>query len=142
EIRAGMGTPLGRCEGGRVDVAELCRRFGISRQTGYVWIKRFGDAGHDVRALEEKSKRPLTSPTAVELEMEDLVVAARKLHPRWGPRKLRGWLQHRYPGSCFPSASCMSKILQRRGLSRPRKRRRRKGEPLTKPFGDCTGPND
>ena len=129
-------------KGGRVDVAELCRRFGISRQTGYVWIKRFCDAGHDVRALEEKSKRPLTTPTAVELEMEDLVVAARKLHPRWGPRKLRAWLQHRYPGSCFPSASCMSKILQRRGLSRPRKRRRRKGEPLTKPFGDCTAPND
>ena len=27
-------------EGGRVDVAELCRRFGVSRQTGYVWFKR------------------------------------------------------------------------------------------------------
>ena len=92
-------------KGGRVDVAELCRRFGISRQTGYVWIKRFSDAGHDLRALEEKSKRPLTSPAAIELEMEDLVVAARKLHPRWGPRKLRAWLQHRYPGSCFPSAA-------------------------------------
>ncbi len=58
-------------KGGRVDVAELCRRFGISRQTGYVWIKRFSDAGHDLRALEEKSKRPLTSPAAIELEMED-----------------------------------------------------------------------
>jgi putative transposase len=129
-------------QGGRVDVAELCRRFGVSRQTGYVWIKRFCEGGHDVRALEEKSRRPLTSPTAIELEMEDLVVAARKFHPRWGPRKLRAWLLHRYPGSCFPSASCMSKILQRRGLSRPRKRCRRRGLPLTQPFGNCAGPND
>jgi len=129
-------------QGGRVDVAELCRRFGVSRQTGYVWIKRFCEGGHDVRALEEKSRRPLTSPSAIELEMEDLVVAARKFHPRWGPRKLRAWLLHRYPGSCFPSASCMSKILQRRGLSRPRKRNRRRGRPLTQPFGDCAGPND
>jgi putative transposase len=129
-------------QGGRVDVAELCRRFGVSRQTGYVWIKRFCEAGHDVRALEEKSRRPLTSPTAIELEMEDLVVAARKFHPRWGPRKLRAWLLHRYPGSCLPSPSCMSKILQRRGLSRPRKRCRRRGPPLTQPFGDCAGPND
>ena len=52
-------------QGGQVDVAELCRRFGVSRQTGYVWIKRFRDAGHDVRALEEKSRRPLSSPTAM-----------------------------------------------------------------------------
>lgn len=129
-------------EGGQVDMAELCRRFGVSRQTGYVWVRRFVEAGHDVKALEEKSRRPHSSPTAIELEAEDLVVAARKLHPRWGPRKLRAWLQHRYPGGRFPSASCMSKILQRRGLSRPRKRSRRKGAPLSQPFGDCAGPND
>lgn len=130
-------------KGGQVDVAELCRRFGVSRQTGYVWIKRFRDADHDVRAMEELSRRPHSSPTAIELEMQDLVVAARKVHPRWGPRKLRAWLQHRYPGSCFPSASCMSTILQRQGLSRPRKRiRRRRATPSTQPFEDCAGPND
>ena len=38
-----------------------------------------------------------------------------KLTRAGGPRKLRAWLQHRYPGSCFPSASCMSTILQRQG---------------------------
>jgi putative transposase len=129
-------------EGGQVDVAELCRRYGVSRQTGYVWIKRFRDGDHDVRAMEERSRRPHSSPTAIELEMQDLVVAARKLHPRWGPRKLRAWLQHRYPGSCFPSASCMSSILLRHGLSRPRKRTRRKATPSTQPFADCAGPND
>src|SRR5207245_283006 len=81
-------------QGGRVDVAELCRRFGVSRQTGYLWVKRFCDADHDVRALEERSRRPHSSPTAIELEVEGLVVAARKAHPRWGPRKLRAWLRY------------------------------------------------
>lgn len=36
----------------------------------------------------------------------------------------------------------MSIILQRQGLSRPRKRIRRKAMPSTQPFGDCAGPND
>ena len=129
-------------EGGQVDVAELCRRFGVSRQTGYVWIKRYCEASHDIRAMDEVSRRPHSSPTAIEEEMQDLVVAARKVHPRWGPRKLRAWLQHRYPGSGFPSASCMSAILKRHGLSKPRKRVRRRATPSTQPFGDCAGPND
>ena len=30
---------------GHLDVAELCRVFGISRQTGYVWIRRFPSIG-------------------------------------------------------------------------------------------------
>ena len=34
---------------GRVEVAALCRQYGVrSRQTGYVWIRRYQDAGHDV----------------------------------------------------------------------------------------------
>jgi len=35
-----------------VDVAELCRRFGGSRQTGYVRIRPHQAAGHDVAAVE------------------------------------------------------------------------------------------
>jgi Helix-turn-helix domain len=42
-------------EGGRVDVAELCRVFGISRQRGYVWLRRSREASFDARALEESS---------------------------------------------------------------------------------------
>lgn len=36
---------------GRVDVAELSRRFGISRQTAYVWIRRYVESGRDFGAL-------------------------------------------------------------------------------------------
>lgn len=47
---------------GRVNVAELCRIYGVSRETGYVWINRFVRANFDVRALEDRSRRPLSSP--------------------------------------------------------------------------------
>ena len=130
-----------KAKGGRVDLAELCRVFGISRQTGYKWLRRFREAGHDVRALADRSRRPHTSPTAVPEHVQDAVVATRKAHPRWGPRKLHAWLEERYPGVALPSASAMAAVLKRRGLTTPRRRHRRRTPPLTAPFAQATAPN-
>lgn len=69
---------------GRVNVAELCRKYGISRETGYVWLRRFQDAGHKLDAVAEKSRAPLTSPTKVSQQIENDVVDARKEFPTWG----------------------------------------------------------
>src|SRR3989304_2616800 len=97
-----------KAKGGRVDLAELCRVFGISRQTGYKWLRRFREGGHHVRALADRSRRPHTSPTAVPEHVQDAVVATRKAHPRWGPRKLHAWLEERYPGVALPRASAQA----------------------------------
>jgi len=130
-------------EGGRVDVAELARLFGVSRQTAYVWIRRYEKAGHDVAALQEGSRRPHHHPKTTSEAMQDFLVEARKAHPRWGPRKLRAWLLDRYPGRQFPSASCISAVLKRRGLSQPRTRRRRgKILRVNAPFAAAEQPND
>jgi transposase InsO family protein len=129
-------------KGGRVDVAELCRVFGISRQTGYLWIRRFTEAGHDVRALEDRSRRPLHSPTAVPQEMQDFIVDARRQKPRWGPRTLRSWLVDRYPGRSFPSASTFAEILRRHGLTSSRRHRQRARVPRSaEPLGTADAPN-
>ena len=82
---------------GQVNMSELCRVFGISREKGYYWVRRYREAQRDVRAVEERSQRPHTSPAAIGAEVQDAVVAARKAHPRWGPRKLRAWLVKRHP---------------------------------------------
>jgi transposase InsO family protein len=124
-----------------VDVAELCRVFGVSRDTGYRWIRRYVDANHDVRALEERSRRPRHSPTQVSPEMQDAIVQARKQRPRWGPRKLRAWLVDRHPGRQFPSASTFTNILKRNGLTTPKRRGRRRVPPATQPFTEATAPN-
>jgi transposase InsO family protein len=129
-------------EGGPVNMAELCRMFGISRPTGYAWVERYREGKHDVRAVVERSRRPKTSPNALSAEMEDAIVAARKKWPRWGPRKLRQRLVELNPGVFVPSASAMSNVLKRRGLTTPRKRRRRAPiTGVTAPFSACTAPN-
>jgi putative transposase len=123
-------------------VAELARLFGVSRQTAYVWIRRYEQAGHDVAALEEGSRRPHRHPKTTSETMQDFLVEARKAHPRWGPRKLRAWLLDRYPGREFPSASCIGMVLKRRGLSHPRARRRReKVSRVNRPFAAADQPN-
>src|SRR5215472_11155394 len=72
-------------QGGRVNVAELARKYGVHRDTAHVWIRRYVDAGWNLEAMAERSRRPHNSPNAVGEDMEDFVVAARKLHPKWGP---------------------------------------------------------
>jgi hypothetical protein len=70
---------------GRLNFAELCREFGISRQRGYVWLGRYRDADRKVEGVAERSRRPHTTPTKVSDAVEDFLVAARKAHPTWGP---------------------------------------------------------
>jgi transposase InsO family protein len=49
-------------QGGPVNLAELCRMFGISRATGYTWVKRYRDANLEIAAaINERSRRPKTS---------------------------------------------------------------------------------
>jgi transposase InsO family protein len=129
-------------EGASVDFSELCRVFGISRTQGYYWVNRYRDGGFKLSAIEEeRSRRPHTSPTAVPEELQDFVVAARKAHPRWGPRKLHAWLTGRHPELALPAPSTIGEILRRRGLVEARRRRRRRAPPLSQPFAEATGPN-
>jgi transposase InsO family protein len=127
---------------GRVNVSELSREFGISRQAAARWIARFEAAGRDVHALEEGSHRPRHCPHEVPEAMQDAIVVTRKKHPTWGPRKLRAYLIACNPGLSFPAESTIAAILHRNGLTSLRRRRRRRlVVPATKPFASATGPN-
>jgi transposase InsO family protein len=86
----------------------LCRRFSISRKTGYKWLGR--------RELDEpladRSRRPKCSPKQTPEAMTDAVVRLRDEHPTWGGRKLR----HRLIGlgeTSVPAASTITAILHR-----------------------------
>jgi transposase InsO family protein len=67
-------------------LAEICREFGISRPTGYLWLNRYRVVG-SVMGLAEHSRRPLHSPrrTADEIEMAVLALRDEK---GWGGPKL------------------------------------------------------
>lgn len=128
-------------QGGQVDMAELCRKYGVSRPTGYAWVRRFRNADHGLGAIEEKSRRPLSNPNAISPEVEDWIVEARKQMPRRGPRKLRAILVDRYPGVDWPSTTSIGNILKRRGLCRLKKTRKH-APPMSQPFAATREPND
>jgi putative transposase len=117
-------------------VSELARRFEISRKTAYKWIGRFV-AGCE---LTDRSRRPHSSPRAVRTEIEDFIVAARKLKPRWGPRKLRAALQRGNPKAELPSVGTFALIFKRNGLVVPRRRRHRT-PPSSWPLSHAKAPN-
>jgi transposase InsO family protein len=117
-------------------IAELARRFEISRKTAYKWIERFL-AGCE---LTDRSRRPHSSPGAVRTEIEDFIVAARKLKPRWGPRKLRAALQRANPRAQLPSVGTFALIFKRNGLVVPRRRRHRT-PPSSSPLSHAKAPN-
>jgi transposase InsO family protein len=121
---------------GRVNVSELCRMFGVSRQTGYDWLNRYRKE-HSLDALVDQSKRPHTSPTKVDEEIEAMLVAARKQRPTWGARKLRHVLAEHHPSIDWPSPSCITTILTRHGLVKKRRKRRKAPVIAKLPFASC-----
>ena len=103
-------------EAGDVSVAELCRRFGVSRQTGHLYLRRHREAGE--AGLADRSRRPLSSPSRSDAGIEAQVVALRDAHPAWGGRKLaRRLLDLGVVG--VPSPSTVTEILRRHGRLDP-----------------------
>ena len=65
----------------------VCRRYGISRKTGYKWLERFRERG--LEGLIDESRRPLGSPFQTTSEIALEVIRLRKAHPTWGAKKIR-----------------------------------------------------
>jgi transposase InsO family protein len=93
-----------------VNRRELCRRFGISAQTGYKWLGRrtMGD-----EPLADRSRRPHSSPLRSPAAVEARVLAVRDEHPAWGARKIVRCLER--DGHDAPAGSTVHAILRRHG---------------------------
>ncbi|PCI40573.1 MAG: IS481 family transposase [Elusimicrobia bacterium] len=117
----------------------LCEHFGISRKTGYKILGRFKVEG--LLGLEARSKAPVRHPNETAEEIQLAVLAQRRKHPYWGPRKLRRRLQDLYPKVAWPAASTIGTLLKHKGLSRPRRRSRRVSI-YSGPFDLGLEPND
>jgi transposase InsO family protein len=76
-------------------IAQLCREFQISRQTGYTWLKRYQSGG--AAEVMERSRRPVHSPQRTPAELEQALIALRTRYPDWGAAKLRVLLQQQLP---------------------------------------------
>lgn len=96
---------------GELNFSQLCERFGISRKTGYKWLRRFREQGEV--GLADRSRRPSSSPARTPQELEQAILELRDKHPKWGGRKLRRLLLNQ--GIESPSASTITAVLRRHG---------------------------
>src|SRR5271157_738561 len=110
-------------EQGERTMRELCQRHEISRETGYVWLRRYRATG--LAGLAERSRAAQRHPNQTPEEMERMVLELRQAHMRWGPRKLRHVLERDEPGRVWPAVSTIGALLKREGLVVTRRKRTR-----------------
>jgi len=91
-------------------MTELCRRYEISRKTGYKWLKRY-ERESSVEVLRDRSRRPQRSPGRTSGAREQQVLAVRD-EKGWGADKISDVLAN--AGTVIPAIT-VHRILKRHG---------------------------
>lgn len=107
----------------RANISQLCRRFRISRKTGYKWIHRYQGGGE--ASLLDQSRRPHHCPFMKSREVKEAVIRIRDAHPAWGGRKIRTRLKV-LGETDIPTASTITAILKRNGRLDPKESKKHK----------------
>lgn len=124
----------------RFTLTELCEQFGISRKTAYKHLARYEADG--LKGLQARSHRPLSSPQRTEADVEALILAERRRHQTWGPKKLQVVLETKHGITTPPACSTIGAILARHGLSVRRRRRPGAYPALNDALTQPTQPNE
>ena len=95
------------------NVSQTCRYYGITRQSYYVWLRRYLEKG--VPGLADRSRRPHRSPQATSTEIVGKIVHLRQTY-QFGPQKIAMYLRRYH--ELVVSVSGIWRILRRLGLSR------------------------
>src|SRR6266480_161126 len=67
-------------ERGLCSMAELCRRYGVSRETGYVWTRRYEAEG--IHGLQDHNRAPHRPGNRTPSQIEAAVLELRREHMR------------------------------------------------------------
>ena len=106
-------------------VTEVAAVVGVSRSSVHRWMARY--LAENVAGLADRSHRPHSCPRQVDDAVEVAVAEMRRLHPRWGAKRIRMELLRRpAEGLVVPSERTIDRILHRQGLARVRPRKRPK----------------
>jgi transposase InsO family protein len=103
-------------------MTDLCLEYEISRKTGHKIWNRYRVEG--VSGLYDASRAPRRIPHRTPTELVELIVAARKKHPTWGPKKLKEVVE-REVSVKLPAPSTIWSILTNTGLITPKPKRKR-----------------
>jgi transposase InsO family protein len=121
---------------GAKPLSALCRERGISRKTGYKWLKRYDLYG--IEGCRERSRAPLSCPHKTHEMVVQRLIELRRIHPVWGPKKLAKLLANEMGLERSVAPSTAGDILKRHNLVQDRKKKREAGgrlreSPLTEP---------
>lgn len=112
-----------------INVTEVCAQAGVSRAAFYLWANAVRDRG--LEGLEERSRRPRSSPQQIPVATEEAIVRLRKELLEQGLDHGAATIQWHLGRSGevdkVPSVATIHRVLVRRGLvvPQPRKRPRR-----------------
>lgn len=121
------------------NVSALCEQFGVSRQTGYKWLRRYREQGY--LGLVEKSRRPHSAPTAKSEDVVAAIVELRHRRSSWGPDKIARILASKF-GSAAPARSTVARVLRRLGCIKRRRPSRLTWSMDARPNVQAKAPND
>ena len=102
---------------------QLCKSYGIRRQTGHKWLKRLKEEGH--KGLKNRSRRPHRLRGARRQQAwKARLVALKRQHWSWGPKKLHKVLGKLSESRAVPSVASLGRWLAKEGLTRRQARRK------------------
>lgn len=122
---------------GQWSMSELCRRYQVSRPTGYKWIERLEHDGPE--GVKDRSRAPDRHPNRTPAHIEQALLQLR-VEYGWGATKLRRMLALRHPDWTIPARSTVNELLDEQGLLRKYRRHRRWQHPGSVPV-ETTAPN-
>ena len=121
------------------NVTALCSEYGISRQTGHKWLRRYREDGYG--GLVEQSRRPRSSPFLTGEEIVVSILELRGRHPSWGPQKISRVLVRTLHEDA-PSKSTVARVLFRLGKIKRRRPPVRLWTVEGRPRVEVKAPND
>lgn len=120
-------------------VSSSCRKYGISRKTGYKWLARY--RANPECALVEHSRRPQHTPGRTEESLEQEVLSVRAEYG-WGAQKI-----HDYLLRCREAAGLATRLPSERTIGNILRRHgkiviKTGGEPVPVQFFERSQPNE
>lgn len=117
---------------------ELCEECGVSRETGYKWVKRFLQYGKT--GLTDQSRAPKKPARKFSEEQMKIALELKQKYSKYGPKKILALLKRHHPNIQWPSATRLYEVFKEYHLVSSRKLRRR--VPRTHPLGTLNSSND
>jgi transposase InsO family protein len=121
-------------------MTELAAQYGISRKTAYKWLERYETDG--ASGLIDHSRRPRGNPNTTDPELVEALLAVRRRHPRWGPKKLLAVVRRSDADASWPARATVAALLKRHGWIVPRRRSPRPPAASRVPLTPATRPNE